>query len=140
MQSQNAFIGRIDQPQPEEVDAVLGKSAAAWHRLVQWLMEKESVTKQEWTSFSAKYGWSLKMKKKKRTIIYLGPSMGSFTAGLVLGPRAMTAARGGDLSAETLKILDDAPRYPEGTGVRIQVKNSKGLGPIRSLVKIKLAY
>ena len=65
MQSQNAFIGRIDQPQPEEVDAVLGKSAAAWHRLVQWLMEKESVTEQEWTSFSAKYGWSLKMKKEE---------------------------------------------------------------------------
>ena len=54
MQAQNAFIGRIDQPQPEEIDTVLGKSAAAWHQLVQWLIEKESVTEQEWNSFSAK--------------------------------------------------------------------------------------
>ena len=139
MQAQNAFIGRIDQPQPEEIDTVLGKSAAAWHQLVQWLIEKESVTEQEWNSFSAKYCWSLKMKRKKRTIIYLGPSMGCFTAGLVLGPRAMTAARESGLPQQTRKILDEAPRYPEGTGVRIQVKASRELGPIRSLVKIKLA-
>jgi hypothetical protein len=81
VQSQNAFIGRIDRPQPEEVNTVLGKSAVAWHQLVQWLIEKESVTEQEWNSFSAKYGWSLKMKKKKRTIIYLGPSQGASPQG-----------------------------------------------------------
>jgi hypothetical protein len=65
VQSQNVFIGRIDQPQPEEFDIFLGKSAVAWHQLVQWLIEKESVTEQEWNSFSATYGCPLKNEEKE---------------------------------------------------------------------------
>jgi len=66
VQSQNVFIGRIDQPQPEKVDIFLGKSAVAWHQMVQWLIEKESVTEQEWNSFSATYGCPLKNEEKRR--------------------------------------------------------------------------
>jgi hypothetical protein len=56
-----------------------------------------------------------------------------------LGDRAVAAARKGDLSKSTLKLLNEAPRYPEGTGVRLMVKVAKDLAAIRKLAFIKMA-
>jgi hypothetical protein len=105
---------------------------------VGWLA-KQGAVEQEWKSSSAKYGWSLLLKKKKRTILYIGPCDGCFRASLVLGDRAVAAARQSDLSSSALKLLDEAPRYAEGTGLRLIVKSLKDLPTIRKLALIKLA-
>ena len=88
---------------------------------------------------SAKYGWGLRMKLKKRTIVYLGPCAGCFRVAFVLGDRAMAAARQADLSRTALKLLDEAPRYAEGTGVRLMVRASEDLADVRQLTLVKLA-
>jgi hypothetical protein len=134
----NAFIGKPAQPTGEEVSAALGSTAAVWRQLVDWLAE-QGVADQEWKSSSPKYGWSLRLKLKKRTIVYLSPCAGCFRAAFVLGDRAVTAARQGDLSKPTLKLLDEAPRYAEGTGVRLMVKASEDLADVRKLALVKLA-
>jgi hypothetical protein len=79
------------------------------------------------------------MKLKKRTIVYLGPCDGCFRVAFVLGDRAVAAARKSDLSKSALKLLDEAPRYAEGTGVRLMVKASEDLADVRRLAIIKLA-
>jgi hypothetical protein len=109
-----------------------------WKQLVECLA-KQGVAEQEWKSSSAKYGWSLLLKLKKRTIVYLGPCNGCFRVSFVLGDRAVAAARQGDLSKTTHKLIDEAPRYAEGTGVRLIVKAPKDLAAIRKLALIKLA-
>jgi hypothetical protein len=38
-----------------------------------------------------------------------------------------------------LKLLDEAPRYAEGTGLRLMVKGPKDLAAIRKLALVKLA-
>jgi hypothetical protein len=134
----NAFIGKTTQPSETEITAALGLTAALWKQLVGWLAEQE-VAEQEWKSSSAKYGWSLLLKLKKRTIVYLGPCNGCFRVSFVLGDRAVAAARQGDLSKPTLKLIDEAPCYAEGTGVRLMVKAPKDLAAVRKLALIKLA-
>lgn len=138
METPNAFIGRADMPTTEEVVSALGKTAELWSKLVDWLAE-QGVTIQEWQSVSPKYGWGLRLKLKKRTIVYLGPCRGCFRVAFVLGDRAVAAARQGGLSKPTIKLLDDAPHYGEGTGLRLMVKASKDLAAIRKLALIKLA-
>lgn len=138
METPNAFIGRTTKPTAEEVSAALGATAALWKQLVDWLAE-QGVAEQEWNSSSPKYGWSLRLKLKKRTIVYLGPCDGCFRVAFVLGDRAVAAARESDLSKGVLKLLDEAPRYAEGTGVRLIVKGAKDLAAIRKLALIKLA-
>jgi hypothetical protein len=134
----NAFIGRIVQPTADEVSAALGPKANLWNELVDWLA-KQGAAEQEWKSSSAKYGWSLLLKKKNRTILYMAPCDGCFRASLVLGDRAVAAARQSDLSSSARKLLDEAPRYAEGTGLRFIVKSLKDLASIRKLALIKLA-
>jgi hypothetical protein len=105
---------------------------------VDWLAE-QGVAEQEWKSVSAKYGWALRLKLKKRTIVYLGPCDGCFRVAFVLGDKAVAAARTSELSKSTLKLIEEAPRYAEGTGVRLVVKTPRDLAAIRKLALIKLA-
>lgn len=134
----NAFIGSKDKPTSEQLSATLGSTAAVWNHLVSWLAEELNVVDQQWTSYSPKYGWSLRLKLKKRAIVYLGPCSGCFRASFVLGDRAVVAARKSNLSAHALKLLEEAPRYPEGTGLRLLVKSARDLASIQKLARIKL--
>jgi hypothetical protein len=138
METPNAFIGKTTLPTEQEVSAPLGPTAVVWKQLLDWLAE-QGVADLEWKSVSAKYGWGLRMKLKKRTIVYLGPCAGCFRAAFVLGDRAVAAARKSDLSKCALKLLDEAPRYAEGTGVRLMVKASEDLADVRKLALVKLA-
>jgi hypothetical protein len=138
MENPNAFIGKATMPTAEEVAAALGPAADVWKQLVDWMAE-QGVTVQEWNSYSAKSGWAMRLKVKKRNIVYLAPCSGCFRVAFILGGRAMAAARVSHLSKSTLKLLDEAPKYPEGTGVRLIVKSQKDLAAIRKLALIKLA-
>ena len=138
MDPQNAFIGQTAQPTPEEVLAALGPAAELWTELMNWLM-KQGVADQEWKSISPKYGWSLRPKLKKRTIVHLSPCTGCFRVLFLLGDRAVAAARQSDLSKDALKLLDEAKRYAEGTCIRLLVSQKKNLAAVRKLALIKLA-
>lgn len=139
MDHPNAFIGKTTEPTPAELAAALGQTHSLWLQLVESLLKEPGVTETEWNSLKPKYGWSLILKSKKRRIAYLGPCAGMFRVSFVLGDRAVAAAREGGLSKSVLKLLEEAPHYPEGTGLRFLVQNAKDLPAIHKLAKIKLA-
>jgi hypothetical protein len=138
MDNPNAFIGKTTVPTAEEIAAALGKTAELWTELVDWLAE-QGASGQEWKAYSSKSGWSLRLKVKKRNIIYLSPCSGHFRVGFIFGDKAVAAARQSNLSQATLKLIDEAPHYPEGTGLLMMVKAQKDLAAIRKLALIKLA-
>ena len=133
--SPNAFIGRTKPPTDEELSTELGAARALWDELLTEL----ALPIQEWNSYSPKAGWSLKLKLKKRTIVYLAPCRGSFRVAFVLGDKAIEAARQLKLPKAVLKIIDEAPRYPEGTGVRLEIAARKDLAAVKKLAGVKLA-
>jgi hypothetical protein len=139
MEIVNAFIGQAEKPTPKEIAAALGSCEKIWNQLVDWLAEKHGVAVQEWKSVSLKYGWSLRLKLKKRTIIYMAPCNGCFRVVFILGDRAVKATQQSNLPKSVAKAIEDAPRYTEGTGVRLLVKSAKDLPGIRKLVAVKLA-
>jgi hypothetical protein len=140
MEPSNAFIGNVTQPSSEELSLALGAAEEAWKRLVDWLRREQHLDGEEWNSSSPKHGWSLRLKLKKRTIVYLAPCAGCFRAAFVLGDRAVAAARQADLPASVVRAINEAPRYGEGTGVRLIVKETKELAAIEMLAEIKLAH
>jgi hypothetical protein len=137
----NAFIGKAEQPSPEELSAALGTCAGLWNELIGWMADKLGVATQEWKGvYVHKYGWSLTLKLKKRTIVYLGPCMGCFRVAFTLGDKALAAAKDAKLPKKILQALAQAPHYPEGTGLRLVVTKAADLKPIRKLAEIKLAH
>lgn len=122
-------------PTGEELTATLGPTKPHWDAIV-----SEFSTTQEWKRYSAKAGWSFRLFQGKRTIIWLSPREGWFQAGIILGDKAIEAARQTRLSASLRKIIDESPRYPEGTGVRIEVRTTRDLASVRKLAAIKIAH
>jgi hypothetical protein len=135
----NAFIGKAEPPTPKEIAVALGSAAQTWEQLVSWLGQQHGVTVQEWKSISPNYGWSLRLKLKKRTIVHMSPCDGCFRVAFILGDRAVKAARESDLPKTVLKLIVDARCYAEGTGIRLLVRSAKDLAAIRKLAVIKLA-
>jgi Protein of unknown function (DUF3788) len=133
--SPNAFIGRPQPPTDDELTAELGAARVLWDELLAEL----ALPIQEWHSYSPKAGWSLKLKLGKRTIVYLAPCRGSFRVAFVLGAKAVEAARQSKLPKAVMKIIDEAPRYAEGTGVRLEITARKDLTAVRRLAEVKLS-
>jgi hypothetical protein len=78
------------------------------------------LTASEWKSYSIKHGWALQLRRGKRNIVHLAPCTGSIHVLFILGDRAVVVARAAKLGATADKLLAEAPRYPEGTGVRLE--------------------
>ena len=114
--SSNAFIGKREKPTDTELSATLGPAKAAWDQLLIDLAHENDVKVREWKCYSPKWGWSLRAKRKERTIVWLSPSEGCFTVLFILGGKAMRAARQSKWPKHVVKAMNEAPIYPEGTG------------------------
>lgn len=140
MQKHNAFIGYRATPSDEDVTNALGPSAPLWSELITEVTADLGDLTPEWKGvYPDKYGWSLRLKKKSRNIIYLSPCTGSFHVAFVLSDKALAAAKQADLPASVARVLETAPHYPEGNGIRLEVKRASDLPAIRKLAQIKQA-
>ncbi len=135
----NAFIGRSRPPTDADLASALGAAKPLWDRVVVEMAEELGLPDREWKSYGVKYGWALRLKRGKRNIVHLAPCQGCFDVLFILGDRAVKAARAGRLSRAAMKLLDEAPRYPEGTGIRLEVRGPKHIPLIEKLARIKLA-
>ena len=136
--SPNAFINKPKQPTNAELAAALGPAKAAWDQLLADLAQEYGANVREWNSYSLKAGWSLRVKRKARTIVWLAPCPGAFRVAFILGDKAVLAAQEAKLPKRILKIISEAPKYTEGTGVRLEVKSSKDIATLKKLAAIKL--
>ena len=132
-QPPNAFIGRATKPRHADAVKAIGATAALWDSLVAGLETEFGLT-QEWNFFSPKYGWSLRLKKKDRNLIHLAPCVGEFRIAIVLGAKALAAAKQ-ELPAE---VFAGAVKYPEGTGIRMRIDSQADFAIVRRLVAAKL--
>jgi len=138
--AQNAFLGKTTQPSDSDLEKPLGRAKPLWDQLVAELASEHDVTTREWKSYSAKHGWALRLKRGKRTIVWLAPYAGFFQVLFIFGEKALTAVRQTALPARVLRVLDEAPKYPEGTGVRFQIKAAKDIAVVKKLAAIKLQH
>jgi len=134
----NAFIGKAERPTDGELAAALGPAKSLWDQLVASLVDDFQLDGQEWSSYSLKAGWSLRLQRRKRNILYLIPCRGCFRAAFVLGDKALQVARQIKLPQPVVRMLAEAKRYPEGTAVRLDVAGPKDLEVILKLAKAKI--
>lgn len=132
----SAFDAKARQPTDDQLRTVLGKAYRPWIELLALIGERIDPAAAVW-KFGT--GWSLRVLHKDRVIVYLIPQRDQFLASFALGEKAVAAARAAKLSAAVLKIIDAAPRYAEGRGVRIPVRGSRQLTTLARLAQIKHA-
>jgi len=136
--TENPFIGRTTRPSEPDLEKALGRAKPLWDQLVAELASEHDVTTREWKSYSPKHGWSLRLMRGKRTIAWLVPYAGVFQVLFIFGAKAVTTIRQTALPARVLRMLDQAPKYPEGTGLRFEITTAKDIAVVKTLAAIKL--
>ena len=139
MATTNAFIGKPNPPTASELKAELGASKALWDELVADLAREYKLAR-EWNRYSKKAGWSLRLKRGERNIVYLSPLRGGFRASFALGDKAVQAALASGLPKPIIKLIKEAKRYAEGTAVRIEVNEREDIEVVKRLAAIKLEH
>jgi hypothetical protein len=134
----NALIGKPAPPTSKELSGALGATKSLWEGLIRELTSQRLIDGQEWHSYSKKAGWSLKLLRGERVILYMSPLDGCFRASFALGEKALQAARTSGLSSATLKLLAEAKKYAEGTAVRIEVRTANDVETVKKLAKAKV--
>jgi uncharacterized protein DUF3788 len=130
----SAFDDKTRPPTDDQLRSVMGKAYGSWVRLLALVAERIEPVSEVWRFGT---GWSLRVLRKDRVILYMTPRQNQFLVSFALGEKAVAAAHAARLSASVLKAIDDAPRYAEGRGVRIPVRTSSQLTTLARLAQIK---
>jgi len=134
------FDDKEKRPEKKDLDGALARTANLWDQLIDHLKEQYGPAVEEWGFAGKKWGWSLKVKSKKRAILYMTPKEGYFHVGFALGEKAVTAAKEMSLPKNVLDIIEEAPRYAEGRGVRLDIRKSADLKPIQKIAAAKMSH
>jgi hypothetical protein len=135
----SAFDDKTRPPQEDELATVLGKKLGLWNDLQSRITTRFAPLSIAWGYASKSTGWGLRLKQEKRTVLYMTPCQGYFLASFALGEKAVKAAHASKLSAEVLDVIDNAPRYAEGRGVRFEVRSAKDVRDVEQVAIIKMA-
>ncbi len=133
------FDEKSRKPRAAQLADELGRSSVLWTDLREHLASEYRPLTERWMYSGAKWGWSLQLKRKKRTVLYMTPCKRHFLAGFVLGEKAVKAAHQGDLPKSLLDDIDSATKYAEGRGVRIEVRTRSDLESVKRLAAVKMA-
>jgi len=136
----SALDDKSQRPDDGMLAEVLGQSKALWDALLTYLAEQYPGVQNEWGFPGAKYGWSLRPKHKKRTILYLTPQRGSFLVSFALGERAVASAEESALPQPIIDAIRSARQYAEGRGVRIEVRQRGDVDAIKKMIEIKMTH
>jgi len=130
------FDDKTKQPDDAHLAKALGPAKKIWDEFIRHIAREYGPVTREWGFYKA---WSLRLKSKKRTIVYLIPQIGHFICAYVLGGKATEEARRADLPEAILKTINEARVYAEGRGFRLEVKNKRDLEAMKKLAAVKMA-
>lgn len=121
----SALDDKSQDPTDVAVAGVLGSAKELWDELCDNLASEFPPLTKKWSYSGKQWGWSLALKRKKRTIVYLTPSDSFFYAGFALGERAVGEVSQGGLSPAVLALIQTAQKYAEGRAVRLEIRRSE---------------
>lgn len=132
------FEDKEHQPEDSDLVEALAETQRYWDDLKSTMARNFQPLSVEWGFSGKKWGWSLRLKQKARTILYMTPRAGDFVVGFALGQKAVDAAHATDLPPSVLELIDAAPKYAEGRGVRLEVRTEEDLRSVVQLADVKM--
>ena len=132
-----SFDDKEKAPDDKALAKGLGRSKSLWDEFISHVSGAYPPVTEAWGFYKA---WSLRLKRKDRTIVYLLPREGFFLCAFVYGGKATEAVRQAKLPKAVMKEIEAAPVYAEGRGFRLEVKTGKDLETMKALAAIKMAH
>ena len=131
------FIDSSTPPSAKDLECALGGSYKGYAALLHYVLTAAPGLVEEW-HFS-KFGWNLRVRDKKRVIVYLMPGEQYYNVSFVFGRAAVEKAIASNISESVKETIMKAKVYAEGRGFRLHIVDSKCINDLTKLVEIKLA-
>ena len=131
------FTDKNKLPNDNDLKESLGDTYQLWQLIKEYVISKYPKVLEEWNC--SNYGWSCRIKDKKRAIIYLLPRDNFFKVAFVFGQKATDLIMKSHIADSIKTELDSAKVYAEGRGIRIDIKDKMIISDIKELIDIKLA-
>ncbi len=138
MDEYSIFMDATSVPTDVNLSEKLDTTYKFWLEIIAFVIQKYPNGCAEWNYPGKNYGWSFRIKDKKRAIIYLLPRDKFFKVAFVFGQKATDIILSSDITNEIKTELEQARKYAEGRGIRIDIKNNSKLLDIKKLIEIKL--
>lgn len=132
------FTNREKHPVDQDLQDVLAITSPYWREIIDFCYQHFPDISEEWNYSGKNYGWSLRIKSKKRNILYLIPCQGYFKFAFVFGKNAVEKIFNSNINQQIKLELSAARTYTEGTGFRMDVHDNMLLKDIKELIRIKI--
>ncbi|TKJ41791.1 hypothetical protein CEE37_04270 [candidate division LCP-89 bacterium B3_LCP] len=127
------------KPSDNDLAEALGKTKPFWDEIIKHIAGHNEPITEEWHFGGKNWGWTMRVVRKKRRILYLTPCDGCYTTGIILGGRAMEVVRQTDFPPEIVEIINSSKKYAEGTAIRLEIRTKENLEATKKLADIKIA-
>ena len=105
------FTDKTAEPTQKDLQEQLASIYPLWEQIAESVRKKYPKPKEEWNYPGKNYGWSFRLKDKKRAIIYLLPRQGYFKVAFVFGQKATDQIMACDIDASIKEDLAGAKKY-----------------------------
>jgi hypothetical protein len=132
------FLDKGKKPNKQEIEKSMGNLYPLWIEIDKYIEEKYDFTK-ELIFFTKKYGWSIKYRKSGRTMLYLFPEQGAFSALIVLGKKESETVNSmkDQLSEGVKKVFDITEQLHDGRWLWVRILTDSDLNSLKLLLKTK---
>jgi hypothetical protein len=131
-----SFDDKTKAPDDTSLAEALGPAKKLWDEFAGHIAREYAPITEAWGFYKS---WSLRLVRKKRTIVYLLPRDGHFLCAFVFGEKATSEARRANLPADVMKVIEEAKVYAEGRGFRLEVRRKRDIEAMKTLAAIKMA-
>ena len=122
-------------PDKEALSVTLKDNHVLWDEILDF-----SGGSGEWKFYSKSAGWTMQVKKGKRTLFYLMPKDGFFQMTFVYGERAVEAAKSFELPEKVLGNIEQATAHIEGRSVAIDITSNADINTVKKMLQLKMEY
>ena len=139
MEDISIFTDKSVIPNDNDLVTNLGATYSLWMQIREFVYQQYPKGVEDWNFPGKKYGWSFRIKDKKRAILYLLPRNNYFKVAFVFGQKALDQIIESTIADSIKNELLAAKKYAEGRGIGIDVKDESNIPDIQKLIQIKLA-
>lgn len=134
------FDDKSVPPSDGALQTALGATTGLWGELIRRIALRFPPLEEVWGYSSKSSGWGLRLKHRERTVLYMTPCKDYFLASFALGEKAVKAAQDSRLPRAVLNVIDRAPRYAEGRGVRLEIRKTRDLAAVETIAVAKMGH
>lgn len=136
----SVFMDLTKIPETGELKIALGNTYRYWKEIRDFVFGRYPAAFEEWFVSVKKFGWSYRIKDKKRAIIYLSPRSDCFYITMVFGQKATDLILDSEIAESVKSDLMNSKVYMEGRVIRLTINDSFLINDIKKLVEIKLLF